>query len=483
MSNLFNNISSSNTLVIGRQSLKKYQQILIPYILSSIESGESFIATDPEDIILRQLGGKLEENGYSIISFNMRNPQKSNSWNPLYVAYEAYKDKDIELCIHLLNSVATIIMSDDTVVHSSDPFWELSSIDLFVGLALILFKEAKVISQINISSIYYMAQKSFTKLGNLTILDNYFSEIGDNFDIAKNTLSSILSAPIDTRGSILSVFYQKIRAFTVKDMFLKNLCSNDITLEDITKSKTAIIICYEAENSIHDSLVKIFLRQFINILMKKRDVLKFNEERYHFIITNFLTVGCFPEIDRFISSCNNRNIDVLLDVYSINALFKLYGKETTALIFSQCSIWYITQMKEAELQMQINQLLLSSGQENSKLKSIFNLMPNEIMVIEDGQSPRIETVEEYHFSETSFIFQYQTKYDSISIFKFDDLVKEKKRDVFLMSDSQRGINPFSLEKTLNVDDLIEKIDRRIAELEINKKIEEATKDNDTKKNL
>ena len=57
-------------------------------------------------------------------------------------------------------------------------------------------------------------------------------------------------------------------------------------------------------------------------------------------------------------------------------------------------------MKEVELQMQINQLLLSSGQENSKLKSIFNLMPNEIMVIEDGQSPRIETVEEYHFSET-----------------------------------------------------------------------------------
>ena len=335
MSSLFNNISASNTLVIGRQSLKKYQQILIPYMLNSIENGESFVATDPEDIILRQLGTKLEENGYSIISFNLREPQKSNSWNPLYVAYEAYKNRDIELCIHLLNSVATIIMSDDTTVHSSDPFWELSSIDLFIGLALILFKEAKDINQINMSSIYYMAQKGFTKLGTSTLLDNYFLEIEDNFDIAKNSLSSILSAPTDTRGSILSVFYQKIRAFTIKDMFLKNLCTNDITLEDITKSKTAIIICYEDENSIHDSLVKIFLRQFFDILIKKRDVLKLNEERYHFIITNFLTVGYFPEIDRFISSCNNRHIDVLLDVYSMNALFKVYGKETTSFILSQ----------------------------------------------------------------------------------------------------------------------------------------------------
>lgn len=483
MSNLFNNISSSNTLVIGRQSLKKYQQILIPYMLESIENGESFIVTDPEDIILRQLGTKLEENGYSIISFNLREPQKSNSWNPLYVAYEAYKNKDTKLCIHLLNSFATIIMSDDTTVHSPDPFWELSSIDLFIGLALILFKEAKDINQINMSSIYYMAQKGFTKLGMSTLLDNYFLEIGDNFDIAKNSLSSILSAPTDTRGSILSVFYQKIRAFTIKDIFLKNLCTNDITIEDIIRPKTAIIICYEDEIPIHDSLVKIFLRQFFDILIKNRDVLKLDEKRYHFIITDFLTVGYFPELDRFISSCNNRHIDILLDVCSINALVKVYGKETASFIFSQCSTWYITQMKEVELQMQINQLLINSEQEDLKLKSIFNLMPNEIMVIEDGKVPRIETVEEYHFSETSFSFQHQTEYDSIGIFKFDDLVKERKRDAFLMSDNQRGLNPNSLGGGLYVDELIEKIDKKIAELEVNKKIEDAIKGNDTKKNI
>ena len=140
-------------------------------------------------------------------------------------------------------------------------------------------------------------------------------------------------------------------------------------------------------------------------------------------------------------------------------------------------------MKEVELQMQINQLLINSEQEDLKLKSIFNLMPNEIMVIEDGKVPRIETVEEYHFSETSFSFQHQTEYDSIGIFKFDDLVKESKRDAFLMSDNQRGLNSNSLGGGLYVDELIEKIDKKIAELEVNKKIEDAIKGNDTKKNI
>lgn len=481
MSSLFANVPFYNTLVLGRQRLEKYQRIVMPYILSVIEAGESFVVTDSEDVILRQFGARLEANGYSIVSFNLRNSEKSNSWNPLFAAYEAYKDNNIELCIDLLNGVATIIMSDDAVVHSSDPFWELSSIDLFVGLALILFKEAEDISQINMSSIYYMAQKGFLKLGASTILDNYFLDMEDSFDVAQNALSSILSAPPDTRGSILSVFYQKIRAFTVKDTFLKNLCINDIVFEDVINSKTAIIICYEDENSIHASIVKIFLRQLFDVLIKKRDVLKIDEERYHFVLTNFLSIGRFPEIDRFISSCTTRHIDVLLDVYSINALYKLYGKEISAFIFAHCSTWYIMFMKEMELQLQINQLLINFVQEDLKLKSIFNLMPNEIMVIEDGKLPRIEVVGGVVFSETSYTFQHRSTYKPINIFKFDNLVKERRRDIFLKSKEQGMVNPYTFGTNYNVDELVEKIDKRIAELEINQKIEAATKGNNAHK--
>lgn len=475
MNSLFGNVNFNNALFLGRQSIEKYQKLIMPYISSLIESGESFIATDPEDIILRQFGTTLEDSGYSIVSFNLRNPQKSNSWNPLYTAYEAYKDSNIELCMEHLNSIASIIMSDDAVVHSSDPFWDLSSIDLFVGLALILFKEAEDISQINMSSIYYMAQVGFSKLGQSTILGNYFSDIGDDFNHAQKAMSSILSAPSETRGSILSIFYQKIRAFTIKDMFLNNLCSNDISFDNIGKSKTAIIICYKDENSTHTSLVKIFLKQLFNVLIMKGDALQPDEKRYHFILTNFLSIGYLPEIERFISSCNDRHIDMLLDVYSLNAFYKLYGKETVSFILANCSKWYIMLIKEIELQLQINQILINFGQNSSELKSIFCLKSNEVMVIEDGKPPRIEIVDGVLFSKTLYTFQNQHTFKPIAIFKFDEFVKKRRRDVFLMSEEQENSNSNFLGDRLNVDELVEKIDRRIAELEINEKIETAIK--------
>lgn len=477
MSSFIRKAAFNNTLVFGRPGIDKYQRLIMPYISSIIKTGEPFVVTDPEDIILRQLGTILEENGYSIISFNLRNPQKSNSWNPLYAAYEAYNNKNIDLCIDHLYNIATTIMSDDGVVRSSDPFWDLSAIDLFVGLALILFKEAEDINQINMSSIYYMAQIGFLKFGQSNILNNYFLDIGNDFDPAQKALCSILTAPSDTRGSILSVFYQKIRAFTVNDMYSNILCTNDISFENITESKTAIFICYEDETSTHNSLVKIFLRQLFHVLIKKRDVLNENEDRYHFILTNFLSIGCFPEIDRFISSCNSRHIDILLDIYSINASYKLYGNETTSFILAHCSTWYIMSIKEIEMQLQINQILFNYWQEYMRIKSIFCLMTNEIFVIEDGKPPRIEIADEFPFEETYYTFKNQPSFNPISIFKFDDLVKKRRRDVILKSDGKEKSNLGFLENNFNVDELIRKIDQKIAELEVNEKIETAIKNN------
>lgn len=475
MMDLFNTISKQNTIIFGKQSLEKYQNVIVPYLLKVVDNEESFVVTDPEDVILRQIGTKLKQEGYDIVSINLRNPDNSNSWNPLYAAYEAYKNDDLDSCLEHLNSVATIIMLDDSAVRSSDPFWELSATDLFVGLALILFREATDENQINMSSVYDMAQKGFSRFGASTIIDSYLSDIIDGCQVARNVLSSVLSAPTDTRASILSVFYQKIRAFTIKDKFLRNLCANDISFEGLIASKTAIFICYEDENSGSSSLVKILLRQLVDILIKSRDVLKTNEKQYHVVVSNFLSIGTFPEIDRFISSCNNRHVNIVLDIYSVNAFYKLYGKDTAAFVFAYCSAWYITATREIELQILINRFLKITGRDGLQIKSVFDLMPNEVIVVRDGRDPKVEIISDIYSCETLYEFQCQNTRDTVTIFRFDDLVKEKKRDIIFGSDVPNPFSSMPGGNGLNVDDLLVKIDRKIAALEVNEKIEKVTK--------
>ena len=54
-------------------------------------------------------------------------------------------------------------MADVFREGTQDPFWGLSATDLFVGFSLILFKEAKDDSEINIKSIYKLAETGFSK--------------------------------------------------------------------------------------------------------------------------------------------------------------------------------------------------------------------------------------------------------------------------------------------------------------------------------
>lgn len=472
---IFNASSKQNTIVFGKQSLKKYDNIILPYLFKAMENDESFVVTDPEDILMRRIGTELQQKNYSIISINLRNPDNSNSWNPLFAAYEAYKAGDIDLCIERLNSIATIIMSDNSIANGSDPFWDFSAIDLFVGLSLILFKEATEESQINMGSIYYMAQKGFSRFGASTIIDTYFTDVSNSFYIARNALSSILSAPTDTRGSILSVFYQKIRAFTIKDKFLNKLCVNDLSVNSLIAPKMAIFICYEDEHSASVALVKIFLRQLVDTLIKTRDVLNSTEKTYHFVFSNFLSLGVFPEIDRFISSCNSRNINMLLDIYSINEFYKLYGKETSSFVFGYCASWYILAAREVEMQLMINRFLKISGKSPTQNKSLFDLAPDEVMILEDSNNVRIQKIEKTYSYDKLYSFQHEDISNNISLLKFDELVKEKKRETIFNSGVHQPLASAPSENNLKVDDLLSAIDRKIAQLEINEKLDKATR--------
>ena len=247
-----------HNLVIGSTGAGKTQTTVLPMVNLLAKHDESMIITDPKGEIYENCSEYLKSLGYNIVLLNFRDPQQGNSWNPLYLPYSLYKSGNIDKAVELLEDLGANIIKDPTA-KGQDPFWENTSADYFTGLAFALFEDAKE-EEINLNSISLMTTIGEEKLANTTYIKDFFS-YKDPSSTSYTKASSTLMAPSDTKGSILSVFKQKIQLFASRANLSEMLANNDFDMRDIGKKKTAVFIVIQDEKTTYHSLVTIFLKQ------------------------------------------------------------------------------------------------------------------------------------------------------------------------------------------------------------------------------
>ena len=133
-------------------------------------------------------------------------------------------------------------------------------------------------------------------------------------------MSSTLSAPIDTRKSILSVFYQQLKALTNKEKFLNTMCESDFDMERVCDNKMALFLSYEDDNVVSVPIIKSFINQALFFLTKRRPL--FSTERFHFVFNEFLLLGNVSNIIASLILSPKYGIDFLVDINSIDILKK-----------------------------------------------------------------------------------------------------------------------------------------------------------------
>ena len=79
--------SDSHILVNGGTGTKKTRTACINTIHSIIFAGENGVFTDPKGELYKKTGGVAQREGYNVKVLNLRNPKRSNCWNPLYLPY------------------------------------------------------------------------------------------------------------------------------------------------------------------------------------------------------------------------------------------------------------------------------------------------------------------------------------------------------------------------------------------------------------
>lgn len=323
-----------HNLVIGSTGAGKTQTTVLPMVNLLAKHDESMVITDPKGEIYEETSNYLKSLGYNIVLLNFRDPQQGNSWNPMYLPYALYKDGNIDKSVELLEDLAANILHDPSA-KGQDPFWENTSADYFAGLACALFEDANP-EEVNLNSISLMTTIGEEKLANTTYIKDYFS-YKDPGSTAYTKASSTLMAPTDTKGSILSVFKQKIQLFASRANLSEMLSNNDFDMRDIGRQKTAVFIVIQDEKKTYHSLVTIFLKQcyetLISVAQESGGKLKY---RTNFILDEFANMPPLKDVTTMVTAARSRNIRFTFIIQNFAQLYEVYGKENGETIKGNC---------------------------------------------------------------------------------------------------------------------------------------------------
>lgn len=341
--------SEYHSLVIGATGSGKTQTVVLPQVYSLAKAKESMIITDPKGEIYEKTSNMLRARGYQILLLNFRDPQNGNAWNPMSLPYEIYKSGNQDKAIELLDDLALNILYDDSN-KNADPFWEKTSADYFSGVALGLFEDAKP-EEININSISLATTVGEEKFGGSTYIKEYFSEKNPGSAAAINASSTIM-APSETKGSILSVFKQKVKLFASRENLSEMLSHSDIDLKSIGERPTAVFIVIQDEKKTYHSLVTILLKQIyetlISVAQEHGGKLPI---RTNFLLDEFANMPPLKDVTTMITAARSRAIRFTMIIQNFAQLDSVYGKEDAETIRGNCgNIIYLitTELKALE---------------------------------------------------------------------------------------------------------------------------------------
>lgn len=474
--------SENHSLIIGSTGSGKTTLVVLPLVKVLAKKGESMIITDPKGEIYRNNAEMLKEKGYNVIVLNFRDPEQGSAWNPLMLPYQLYKEGNKDKANELLDDLAINILYDENG-KSQDPFWEKTSADYFVGLALALFEDAKE-EEINLNSINLMSTVGEERFRSTNYLKEYFSEKDPSSPMYVNVASALL-APNETKGSILSVFKQKIKLFSSREKISEMLSHSDIDMKSIGRGKTAVFIVVQDEKKTYHPLVTTFIKQcyesLIDVAQENGGKLKY---RTNFILDEFANMPPLKDVTTMITAARSRLIRMTLIIQNFAQLYQVYGKDNGETIKGNCgNIIYLISTELSALE----ELSKLAGEVKSKEKDKTSSTP--LVTVSDLQRLKMGEVIVFRLRgwplKTKLQFDYKMdwgkKYPTadfivrdivpVKIFDLKTFVEQRSKEKMNALFQNPQPRPFSGPEIsasgsgVDIDEMVKRIDARIAELE------------------
>lgn len=389
-------------LVIGTSGSGKTTLSLIPTIRIYGHSGEKpcLVISDPKGELYEQTARIMEDEGYRVLVYNLRDPFSSTRWNPLEHPYKVYQHahnltKEVkkftsgspktagyktipgetygniwfgfegvaypneQQLTTTLNSKKQILIDQaqneikeicNTVAPKSktanDPTWEEGAQDFLYGCALAMLEDSLIpelgmtADKFNFFNLYKIAM--FRDPDADAPFDTIRSYLLEGRNEATSNVPQMTSAVINnapgTTKSYLGVLNGKVSF--MQDIGLCYLTSgSDIDFDDFTAKPTVLYIVVPDDREERHSLAVLCISQLYKRLVDKANSYKGLKlpKHVYFILEEFGNLPEIPKFDSMITVSRGRNILFEMAIQSYTQLESKYGKEKAETIKGNCN--------------------------------------------------------------------------------------------------------------------------------------------------
>jgi len=356
---------AAHSLIIGATGCGKTQSVTLPMIKLAMMAGENIIVNDVKGELYNLTADKFSKEGYNVVVVDFENPDLGNCWNPLLFPYKLYKEGNKDKAIELIEDLGYYIFTDK--LDNGDPFWVNSTIDYFTGITLYLFENGKE-DEINLNSIYAISSDGVDKKGGSSYFDLLMSSLDKNSNIYYN-LQGTLLAPAETRGSIISVFNQKIKRYITREGLCKMMSKSDFDICSIGKAKTALFIV-SGKTSFSNTFIPLLISQIFNGI----DIYGNKEVINNVFLDEFEHLLPIKNFSKIINYMRGLHVRLTVFINSFIDLTSTYGEENAEII-----------------KMCFGSILYLLANDLTTLQEISKLCGNELV---DGKVEPLITVEE-----------------------------------------------------------------------------------------
>lgn len=328
--------SEASTFVVGASGSGKTRKILMPYTLSCIRKNENLVIHDPKGEINRYMYRELEKKGYEVIVLDYRRPLRGDRYNPLEYPSKIYKEGNTSRAAEMFQAFSETMFSDRK--SEKDRFWDLTAASYMTGLSL-LQAELLPEKECTINHLYDLHIQGDGKYGRSKYIKEYYNRPGAKDAPSYKLAAPAINAPSDTQGGLYSVYTSCLTPFVLNEDIIDATASSTFDVRDLVEKKCAVFIITKDEGSVYNKLISATIDQMYERLI---DIAEEEYDgrlprRINFILDEFGNLAAINNMSGKITAGRSRNIRWLIVCQSMDQLRLLYENKGASIIFGNCA--------------------------------------------------------------------------------------------------------------------------------------------------
>ncbi|MCI6272209.1 MAG: type IV secretory system conjugative DNA transfer family protein [Erysipelotrichaceae bacterium] len=249
---------------------------------------------------------------------------------------------DFSEAFELLKDIANTLTYDANV---KEPFWNNQAAILIEGLVAFLLEEKTVDEKgeetylpeemINLKSIKILLNQGLTNIGGqqpgkeVFLLKKYLDNYREPTDQSVLKLGEFFTTAQNTRGSITSVFADKLDIAILNDSIVNMTGVSEFDFNEFNEKKLAVFIIVHDEKKTYYPLVTIFIKQFYEEIIKLARKEDNQRLKYpvNIVYDEFGISPALKDVDSILAASRSRGVRMHMVIQDYSQLDKNYGKE------------------------------------------------------------------------------------------------------------------------------------------------------------